>query len=245
MRAHTVAAAALFALTGGCAARPPRASIGDTAPVIPVLELDEAKDEWLHDRCAYKGMVGASAMRVQIEARNRAANLGELVYIDGDVSHVALFRCAAAPQWYAGNWQGDEPVPPGATGAPTSFRVAGAPAIVAPPPKAPPKPAVGYVLVGSGVAALLAGGVTGYMTLQAKSDVAAHCDANRTCDATGLDANARGRGLSIASTVLVATGAVATGIGLYVLVSPGKTATAQVGARVVGDGGVLELTGRF
>lgn len=71
-----------------------------------------------------------------------------------------------------------------------------------------------YVLMGTGGAALLAGGILGLMVMDAASDVRAHCDASG-CDDAGLDAGQRGRPLAIVSPVLLGAGVALIGGGLY------------------------------
>jgi hypothetical protein len=259
--ARLLTLALLGLATTACGARPPRPPATDLGPVVPMLVLDEAKDEWLHERCTFRGIVSTVDSLLQLEAKQHFANLGEIVYADGAVQHVVLFRCDGPPQWFAGNWPQTD-APPAAAPAATSPTPPFVVAALAPPapsaprasapskplepprPKAPPKPALGYALVGTGVAALVAGGVTGALVMGAKNDVQAHCTADRTCDSAGLEATSRGRTMSIVSTTLVATGAVAGAVGLYILLSPGKQATA-VGARASNDGVSLELGGRF
>jgi tetratricopeptide (TPR) repeat protein len=75
-------------------------------------------------------------------------------------------------------------------------------------------PTLGYVALGVGGAALLAGGVTGVLALGRARVADEHCDAAHTCDPTGLDANRDGKTFSTLSTVLFATSALLVAGGL-------------------------------
>ncbi|MEZ4223418.1 MAG: hypothetical protein R3B13_20900 [Polyangiaceae bacterium] len=116
---------------------------------------------------------------------------------------------------------------------------------VAPPPDASPQPApavpsqsaplaappqrdsgtgsptLGYVALGVGIAGVVVGGVTGATVFGKKDTIESHCDANKTCDAEGLDAADSARTLSTVSTVSFVVGAVGVGAGMYFLLSGG------------------------
>jgi hypothetical protein len=72
-----------------------------------------------------------------------------------------------------------------------------------------------WVLGGIGVAALIAGAVTGGLVIDAYLTTQDECDdATRTCSREGLDAQERGRSLGPATTALLVGGAVLAGTGL-------------------------------
>ena len=73
---------------------------------------------------------------------------------------------------------------------------------------------LGYVLAGVGVAGLVTGIVAGVMVLGDKSTVDANCDADKRCNAEGLDAAERGKTMGIVTTVGLVTGAVGLGAGV-------------------------------
>lgn len=90
---------------------------------------------------------------------------------------------------------------------------------------------VGWVLVGVGAASLVAGGVTGIMTLGRASTVKDHCDGNLACDSEGRSAASSGQTLSLVSTITVIAGVVGLGAGgVLLFTSPGKkTASTTIG----------------
>jgi hypothetical protein len=67
---------------------------------------------------------------------------------------------------------------------------------------------LGYIGLGVGGAALIAGGVTGVLALGRARVADQHCDAAHTCDGVGLDANRDGTTYSTLSTILFPAGAV-------------------------------------
>ena len=89
-------------------------------------------------------------------------------------------------------------------------------------PKALPEPAnrtAGWLVLGTGGAILVVGGVTGALALRQKSIVDSECDADGSCDSQrGVDAGSAGATYARVSTVAFAAGAVATGIGVYLLI---------------------------
>ena len=87
---------------------------------------------------------------------------------------------------------------------------------------------LGYVFGGIGVAGLVVGGVSGILTLSAKSTNDKHCDAaTRTCDSQGRDAASSGRLFGAMTTAGLATGVVGLGLGTYFLVKSSKSSDAQ------------------
>ncbi len=111
---------------------------------------------------------------------------------------------------------------------PEAARGAPAAAVPAPPPVTKPAASQGAssrsnrlgcgLLIGGGVVAI-AGGVTGFLAISKKSDADTHCklgSGQNQCDKHGIDASNQSRLFGNVSTVLVAAGVVAAGVGLYV-----------------------------
>jgi hypothetical protein len=100
-----------------------------------------------------------------------------------------------------------------------------------PPPVAPERDqhgskegggsALSSVLLGTGVAALGVGLVTGALALSKKSTVKEHCDANKQCDSDGLAAADSGKTFSTISTVAFVGAGVSLGAWLFVGPSSG------------------------
>jgi hypothetical protein len=108
-------------------------------------------------------------------------------------------------------------------------------AAIASPPLAPPANGVvrqrlGAVVVNVGGAALIAGGVLGFMTLGKKISVDHHCS-DGTCDEAGLRASAEGASYSTAGTALTVAGLASMSIGSYLLLRPGAAADGRATAR--------------
>jgi hypothetical protein len=76
-----------------------------------------------------------------------------------------------------------------------------------------------YVVGGVGVAGLIAGTVTGILTMTAASTYRDHCNAAGACDPTGLDAASTGRTVQVVSPIAFALGALAVGTGAYLLIT--------------------------
>ncbi len=111
---------------------------------------------------------------------------------------------------------------------PEAAKGAPAAAVPAPPPVTTPAASqsassrgntLGYaLLIGGGVVAI-AGGVTGFLAISKKNDADNHCNLGSTqsqCDQHGIDASNQSKLFGNVSTVLVAAGVVAAGVGLYV-----------------------------
>lgn len=106
---------------------------------------------------------------------------------------------------------------------------------------------VGPLVLGSvGVAGLAVGTWFGIDTLHAKSDRQAHCRADNTCDAQGIDADSRLRTSSTISTIAFAVGigAAAGAVVWWVLQEPRRM---PVSVAIGGPGGIAggTLAGRF
>ena len=110
----------------------------------------------------------------------------------------------------------------------------------------------GFALLGLGGIGVAVGAVTGIMALGKKSSVQDHCSADPgggvACrDSAGLDAASSGRTLATVSTVAFAVGAVAIGVGAFLVFTShdgSKTVTA-LGPSVVPGGGALTWARTF
>ncbi|HRI72534.1 MAG TPA: hypothetical protein PK156_50205 [Polyangium sp.] len=101
---------------------------------------------------------------------------------------------------------------------------------------------VGFVLLGTGTAGLIFGGVMGGLALGQKNVVQEHC-ADLDCDPTGLDAVNQGRSFGNMSTIGLAAGGVIAASGL-VLVLTAPKAKPKTGW-ITGVGGTASLDGAF
>lgn len=127
-----------------------------------------------------------------------------------------------------------------------------------PPPESPSR-TLPVVLLGTGAAALAAGGIFGIMTLSARSDVSKGCTSGASgnlCSGDVRDAIDREKTFGLVTDIALASGIVLAGVGIYLLVSShgdeakvraAANAAAHVPVRVVGrpGGGGLELVGAF
>jgi hypothetical protein len=89
----------------------------------------------------------------------------------------------------------------------------------------------GYVVMGVGAAAAVAGVVTGILVLDRQGTVNDNCDADRHCNQTGLDAADSGKTLGVVTTVALATGAVGLGTGAVLVLSAGRDSRPNTGLR--------------
>jgi len=113
-----------------------------------------------------------------------------------------------------------------------------------PPAHITPQRAFGFVAVGVGGAAVIAGGVLGALALVDKRTVDRECFTNG-CTQRGLDAENEGRVVGNAAMVPLLVGAALTVTGI-VLVLPVKKANAQLRTSVyVNAGGIVTLQGAF
>jgi hypothetical protein len=94
---------------------------------------------------------------------------------------------------------------------------------------------VGAIAVNAGGAAVIAGGLLGFMTWGRKISADHHCSAT-SCDDEGLRASAEGARYSTASTALTVAGLASLGIGSYLLLRPtaAPDRRASAGERKVG-----------
>jgi hypothetical protein len=95
----------------------------------------------------------------------------------------------------------------------------------------------GFIAGGIGAAGLLAGLVTRGLALGKKGSIADHCDANKLCDQTGLDAVSAADTLQTVSTVSLLVGVAGLGTGAYLILSNPKPSEPQVTLRPVVLGG--------
>jgi hypothetical protein len=105
---------------------------------------------------------------------------------------------------------------------------------------------LGWVLVGTGITALVGAGIAGGLVLDAKATTSEHCTAVMTCNAQGLAAADRGQTLGLVATVAFGVGAAALTGGIVLLVVD-KPKEKQIGisARPSTHGAALSLEGRF
>lgn len=124
-----------------------------------------------------------------------------------------------------------------------------------PAPREGPSRALPIVLLGTGAAALAAGGVFGILTLSARSDASKGCTkaaAGSLCTGDVRSALDREKAFGLVTDIALASGIVLAGVGIYLLVSSGgdeakvKALTSSP-VRVVGrpGGGGLEVVGAF
>lgn len=119
-------------------------------------------------------------------------------------------------------------------------------------------PTLGWVLLGTGGAALVVGGVFGGLALSARHDENANCAnsaAGRFCTTDANSAIQRDQRYSLAADIGFGVGVVAAGVGAYLVLGSGggkkdeadgrRRFTSALGARPRPGGGELDLVGRF
>jgi tetratricopeptide (TPR) repeat protein len=133
-----------------------------------------------------------------------------------------------------------------------------------PPSPQPPRetgssPTLGYVLLGTGGAALAVGGVFGALALSARHDENSDCadsTLGRFCTTTANAAISRDRNYSLVADIGFGVGIVAAGVGAYLVLTSNsgkedkgsRTSTgftSALGATARPGGGELDLVGRF
>jgi hypothetical protein len=107
-------------------------------------------------------------------------------------------------------------------------------------------PVLGWSLVGAGAAGIGIGVATAVMLGNEQQTVDEHCE-NKRCDATGVEAAARGKRLVWANAIAFGAGAAALGTGIVLIVTNGKeperpvvrkvTASAQPSGAFISYGG--------
>lgn len=128
-----------------------------------------------------------------------------------------------------------------------------------PPPEGPSR-VLPVVLIGTGAAALAAGGVFGLLTLSARNDVSNGCTSGASgnlCSGDARSAIDRDKTFGLVTDIALASGIVLAGVGIYLLVTSREARPAYVQekvraltsapVRVVGrpGGGGVELVGAF
>lgn len=101
---------------------------------------------------------------------------------------------------------------------------------------------VGFVLMGTGAAGLIFGGVMGGLAVGQKNVVQEHC-ADLECDRTGLDAVNHGRSYGNMSTIGLAAGGVVAATGLVLFLTAPKTKPKT--GWITGVAGTASLDGAF
>jgi hypothetical protein len=107
---------------------------------------------------------------------------------------------------------------------------------------------LGYVVGGAGVAGILVGSVTGIIALQKKNAMLDDCEkvgGGYACGPDGLDAASSGDTFATVSTVAFAAGAVATGVGLWLVLSSSEQTQTALVASPAANGAIVGLTGRY
>jgi hypothetical protein len=140
-----------------------------------------------------------------------------------------------------------------------------APSAAAPVPTAPPvQPAplpdrptsssssstrtLGYVVGTTGLLGILAGSVTGIIALQKKNAMLDDCERVNgayACGPDGLDAASSGETFATVSTIAFAAGAVATGAGLWLILSSSEENETALVASPTSSGAIVGLSGRY
>lgn len=143
--------------------------------------------------------------------------------------------------------------PGAATGAPSGeTSSAGADGVV--DIRTPPEPdrgtggrkTAGYVIGGLGIASLVAGAVTGGLALSKKGEMEDNCASDLACNQDGVDAADSGKTFATISTITFAAGAVAVGVGAFLILSGDSEGKhVAVGAAPGTRGGSFVLKGNF
>lgn len=228
-----------------------------------VLMLDEAADAWLHERCAYRGLV--DARRLTTTAPGEVVELQSSTQVDGTLrASVKVFRCAERPPFWKNEWTPAPSaavsctdgtsglcVPPLAGGDPTATSTpatstpatstpATARSLAATPPAAParpPAPMSTRTLVGW---SLVGTGIAGLATGAIAGGMAldARADVRAHCEASmtcdATGLEAADRGASASLVSNIALGVGAAALtGGVVLLAIGKPRESGVGVRAV------------
>jgi hypothetical protein len=254
--------AAALAFLPALACHLPDASIPETASErhIPVWQLSEDQDEWLHDHCAYRGLGAGAADAPTGRTQAADANVGEVLYVHDGAAQLAVFACRIPPPFIEGGLVSaglqPTPGPPAAaelSSAPVSdSRVLPAPAaaeslppmasvspapVAVVPTDAPPRglwtaaPRTYRPLAPYGTAALIVGAVgLGAGTVTGLMTMSAANEVHAHCDANRV---CDGQGLDAASRGAgLATASTACFVGGGVLVAAGVALLALPGTPV-------------
>ena len=105
-----------------------------------------------------------------------------------------------------------------------------------------------YVVGGIGAAGIVAGLVMRIMAFGEKSTIEKHCDFNKICDQTGMDAVSRATTFQTVSGISLIVGTVALGAGMYLGLSSTEkkeSPRAALHPMVLPKGGAIALTSWF
>ncbi len=120
---------ALAAFAAACTPTPR----GPQNPAMPIVIASEEQDEWFHGHCKYLGLLEAPNETAPEQGVARGATMGELIYVEGASSHVALFSCRPNPGWVGAGPAANEPA---ASASPPDESPPEAPTPAAAPPAA-------------------------------------------------------------------------------------------------------------
>jgi hypothetical protein len=105
-----------------------------------------------------------------------------------------------------------------------------------------------YVIGGIGAVGIVVGVVARAVAFGKKSTIDGHCDANKVCDPTGMNAVSSARTLQTVSTIALVAGSAALGIGIYLGVSGDRrseTPNTAFYPAVTPNGAAIALLQRF
>jgi hypothetical protein len=256
---RAVVTAVALACLPAIACRLPSASVPETESErhIPVLQLSEDQDEWLHDHCAYRGLGASVADAPTGRTKSADANLGEILYVHDGIAQLAVFACQTTPPFIEGSLLSvglqplastaaelpSPPVPqlrvqaPAASASPAPAAVAPPPPVATVPTDTPPShpwtetPRTYRPLAPYGTVALIVGAVgLGAGTVTGLMAMSAANDVHTHCDANRV---CDGQGLDAASRgSTLATTSTACLVGGGVLVAAGAVVLALPGTPV-------------
>ncbi len=117
------------------------------------------------------------------------------------------------------------------------------------PPQERPAPrdtrVLGYVIGAAGVVGIGVGAVTGIMAIGKKNDLSSYCHPANVCTPQGADIASSGHTLAMVSTIAFAAGAVATGVGVYFVLSSPRRASMAIGPTAFPGGGGVSIARAF
>lgn len=116
-------------------------------------------------------------------------------------------------------------------------------------PRASPKKKLGFILLGTGAAGLIFGGVMGVLAVGKKNIVGEHCT-GLNCDADGFAAVNQGRAFGNLSTVGFAAGGVLAAVGAVLVITappnnPQTSWLTGIGATATAGGAFVGVEGQF
>jgi hypothetical protein len=185
--------------------------------------------------------VDPGAITLTVTVTGRATTTRDVTLAEAETRDVVLDVGASGPLPPAPVSAFPESSPPSAPTAAT------APAPPTTSSGANTKRTLGWIVGGVGVAGLALGTVTGVMAIGDANTVKANCDSSGNCRSqAGVDAAPDGKTVSLVSTIGVVGGAVATGAGLYLLLTSGPPSSAtRVGVSTLPGGGAMSVVGTF